>query len=221
MQEKGSAVNQATIAAANEQRRASQRQKIMVAMLELSGEVGYEATTVRLVLSRSGGNSNQFYRHFRNKASCFAAAHEVEVERLYGALIDVARRKSSWRLAVRAALAELFGFVVDQPLIARAILKEPYVAGGKALAKHEEVLERLSAAINGTCYETTEPRHSPPPMTASFMVGAIERCVQSRLAAGEPQLIWAAMPELMYLLVGPYFGDQAAREELARPMPDR
>lgn len=188
----------------------------MAAMLELSGEIGYNRATVRRVLERSGGHLGQFYLRFRNREDCFAAAHEAEVERLYSALVAAGHEQPSWREGLRAALSELFGFAVERPQIARAILSEVYVAGGAAQVKHEEVLERLASAIDGACRET-ESRHSPPPLTAPFMVGAIERSVRARLAAGDPERLWAALPELMHLMVAPYLGEEAAREELRRP----
>jgi len=59
------------------------------------------------------------------------------------ALIAPAKRQSSWREGIRAALRELFAFVTELPLAARAIFNEVYSARGTALVKHEEILERL------------------------------------------------------------------------------
>jgi AcrR family transcriptional regulator len=221
MREKGSVASQPTIGAAAEQRRVRERERIMAAMLEVSGELGYRRATVRRVLERSSGHQSQFYGQFSNKADCFAAAYETEAENLYSTLLDAANNQSSWREGLRAGLEELFGFVTERPLIARATLREVYTAGGPALAKHEEILERLSRAIDGACRETSESRHALPPLAASFMVGAIEGFVRAQIAAHRPERLWAAMPELMHLLVAPYLGDEAAREELRRPATSR
>jgi AcrR family transcriptional regulator len=214
MQSKDSAASKSTDGAARERGRLRERERIMAAMLTLSGEFGYRQATVRRVLERSGTRPSQFYACFPNRAECFAAAHEAEVERLYRALIDAARRQPNWREGSRAALQELLRFAVERPLLARATLREVYVARGSALVKYEEVLERLSRAIESACRETSESRHSPPPETAAFMVGAIEEFVRSRLGARRQGQLLEATPTLMQLLVAPYLGDEVARQEL-------
>ena len=221
MREKGTVASQSMTGAAGEQRRDSERARIMAAMLEVSGELGYRRATVRRVIERSGERQSQFYAHFCSKEDCFAAAYEIEAERFCEAILAAAQRRSSWCEGLRAALEEVFGFVNERPLIARAILSEVYTARGAALAKHEEVLGRLSDAIEGACYQPPESGHSPPPMTAPFMVGAVEGVVRAQIAARRPERLWAAMPELMYLLVAPYLGEEVAREELMRPASHR
>ncbi len=177
----------------------------MEAMLLLAGEGGYRHATLARVCARAGIGSRAFYAHFAGKSECFAAAHAAEVEPLAETLLDVVAAQPDSRAALRAVLAELFGFIAARPLIARAVLREVYVAGGVALVKHEEVLERLSGALAGACRETIGSRHSPPPISASFMVGAIEESVRARLSAAEsepdPRTL---MPELVRVLAGPF-----------------
>ncbi len=202
-------------AAAHEQRPSPARERLQVAMLEVSGEVGYRNASVGRVLERSGGHRSQFYSYFRDRADCFTAAHATEVERLCSQLLGAGRAQPSWREGLRAGLAELVRFAIERPLVARGILREVYVARGPALVKHEEVLERLTHAVDSARREIPS-RQAPPPMTASFMVGAVDELVRARLAEDDPQGLSAAMPELMSLLVAPYLGDDIAREELAR-----
>jgi AcrR family transcriptional regulator len=219
MRAKESVASKSINRAARERIRARERERLMAAMLEVSGEVGYRNATVHRVLERSGGHRAQFYRHFRDRADCFAAAHAAEVERLYTSLLAAARQQPSWREALRASLQELFRFAAERPLAARAILREVYVARGQALANYEEVLERLSRAIDSARRETSGSRHSPPPETASFMVGAIEEFVRAQLGAHRQGQLAAATPALMHLLIGPYLGDAAASAELSRTAP--
>jgi hypothetical protein len=124
-----------------------------------------------------------------------------------------------WREGLRAALQELFEFVSERPLVARAIFNEVRTARGAALVKHEQILERLSFAVDRGCPEGSESRHPPPPQTGAFMVGAVEEFVCAQTLAGRPQRLWSDMPQLMALLVAPYLGDVAAAEELHRPVP--
>jgi AcrR family transcriptional regulator len=185
-------------------------------VLLTSGELGYRQTTVREVLARCHGNRVQFYDHFSSVGDCYAAAYEGEIDRLVGALLTTAKAQGGWRAGLRAALAQLGRFAVERPLLARGVLVEVHVAGGPAMAKREEVFERLTRAIDSARRETDESRHSPPPITAAFMVSAIEESVAMALVKGEPQRFAASVPELTFLASSAYFGDEIAREELAR-----
>jgi AcrR family transcriptional regulator len=216
MQDKGSLANPTSVAA-QQRRREEQRRRTMTAMLEVSGELGYADASVRRVLERSGANSSQFYADFDDRADCFAAAYAAEADRLCTSLLDAAAAEVDWREGLRAALLTLFRFAVERPLIARAIFRQAYVAGGAALVKHQEVLERLSRAFDGACRETSGSRHTPPPITATFIVGAVEEIFTFSL--DEPERLWTTLPELMHLATGPYLGDEVAREELHRPPP--
>ncbi len=190
------------------------RERIMQAALEVCGERGYRDATVQDVLDRYGGHRQQFYAHFANKAECYAAAYEFEVERLYARLQARSTAEPSWQRSLVAVLYGLADFLCVRPTFARGLLVEVHVAGGPALLKRLEVFERLTRAVDGARHET-ESRHSPPPVTATFMVGAIEAAVTSALSRGEPGDFAAAVPELAQMVLAAYFGDEIASEETA------
>src|SRR2546428_6728494 len=54
--------------------RASQRERLVRAMLETVAERGYEGTTVPDVVARARVSRNAFYEHFDDKTDCFIAA---------------------------------------------------------------------------------------------------------------------------------------------------
>jgi AcrR family transcriptional regulator len=215
MEDKGPASN-GTSADAPARRHADRRRATLEAMLETSGELGYRDATVRRVIARSGGTVVQFYRQFRSRRDCFAAAYELELDRLCAALLEVGAGKPSWSEGFAAALAELFDYVAKRPQLSRAIFEEVYVAGGAALVRHEEALERLSGAIDSAHRKTTGSCHSPPPVAASFMVGGIEGLVRAKLAAGEAELLPRTLPELMRIAAALYRDAGAAGGEAKR-----
>ncbi|HET9163109.1 MAG TPA: TetR/AcrR family transcriptional regulator [Solirubrobacterales bacterium] len=188
------------------------RERIMGAAIEACGERGYRDATVQDTIDRYGGHRQQFYKHFASKAECYAAAYEFEVERLYSTLRDVALAEPSWHQSLVAVLSGLAEFVCARPTFARGLLVEVHVAGGPALLKRLEVFERLTLAVDSARRET-ESRHSPPPVTATFMVGAIEAAVTSALTRAQPQDFAAAVPELAQMVIAAYFGDEIAGEE--------
>lgn len=204
MQEQGPGAGKPSIDAA------LARGRCRVAMLELSGEIGYRAVTVEKVLSHSGVSLEQFEAEFGDLEGCFVAAYEAEADALCEAMLVAARQAGGWRAAVRAAVGTLLRFVSERPLVARALIRDVYVVGGRALAKHEEVLAHLSAAI----VKGTDLPEEQMGGTGAFIVGAIEGVVTARLARNESDDIPALLPELMYLVVASFEGREAAAEEL-------
>lgn len=179
-------------------------------MLELSGQIGYRAVTVEQVLAHSGVSLEQFETEFGDLESCFAAAYAAEADVLCEAMLDAAARAVGWRAGVRAGLETLLRFVAERPAVAKALIRDVHVVGGSALVKHEEVLARLTTAI-GRGMELPEDRLA---WTSSFIVGAVEGVLVSRLSRGETDDLVALLPELMYLIVASFEGRESAAEEL-------
>jgi AcrR family transcriptional regulator len=189
------------------------REQILEAMLASCGELGYRAVTVKDVYQRYGGHRVEFYRHFANKAECYAIAYELGIEQLRDRLLRSCEAADGWAKGLRAALAELAVYVDEDSLIAAGLLVEAHVAPGPVKAKRTEVLERLTRAMDGARRETTPSRHSPPPITASFIVCAIEESVVDALARKAPKKFAAAVPALQELAECLYFGDQTGAKD--------
>lgn len=189
------------------------RERLLEAVLLASGEQGYEPIAVQDVIERAGASRATFYKYFDGKEDCFAQAYREAANWLYERLLRTARRQPSWREGLRAALAELLEFCAQQPAMARALLVEPHAAGGAALAEHDLVMERLSDAIDGARREISS-RQAPPPVTATFMVGAIETLVRTKLMSDEPETAPEMLPGLLHFVVMQFFGEDAAWEEL-------
>lgn len=182
-------------------------------MLLTVGALGYEKATVQEVAERAGISRDQFHRRFGSKDECFAQAYEEAAERLCEDLLEAGRGGGSWRLGFRAALAELLRTVAEQPLLARALLIEVRAARGAAWAKHQQVVERLIAAVD-SAREDPDALPSASAMTAGFMVGAIEESIGLEIGAGRAADIERLLPDLSHLVVLNYFGEDEAWLEL-------
>jgi AcrR family transcriptional regulator len=189
------------------------RERILEAMLLVSGERGYEHISVQDVIERAGASRATFYKHFEDKEDCFAQAYGDAAGWLYQRLTGIAKRQPSWREGLRSALAELLEFCANQPALARALFVEAHAAGGAALAEHDLLMERLSHAIDGARREIPS-RQAPPPVTATFMVGAIETLVRTKLMSDEPETAPEMLPGLLHFVVMQFFGEDAAWEEM-------
>lgn len=183
------------------------RRRIETAMLELSGGLGYRAVTLELLLARSGGTAEQFQADFADLGACFAAAYEAEAEDLCAAMLTAAGEAGDWRPATEAALTTVLRFATARPQIARALVREVHIAGGTALAKHEELLERLAGAMGEECKATQSDLAVP--RAPSFVVGAVEGVIAGHLDRGEERQLLAAAPELMDLITTFFVGRES------------
>lgn len=184
----------------------------MEGVLNVVGELGFRGASVRAILEYSGGHRRQFYEEFASKEDCFHQAYAVWIERLGVGLLEAAVTAPGWSAGVRAALIRLFQFVSERPSIARSLFVEVQVAGGEAMTKREEAMERIAQALDSVRAEI-DPDQAPPEATGIFVVGGIEACVCEALTAGDPNRVWDALPELMHLAVGSYLGSEAAEAE--------
>lgn len=189
------------------------RERLLEAMLLVSGERGYEHISVQDVIERAHASRATFYKHFADKEDCFAQAYADAAGWLYQRLTGLARRQPTWREGLRAGMAELLEFCANQPALARALLVEAHAAGGAALAEHDLLMERLSHAIDGARREIPS-RQAPPPVTATFMVGAIETLVRAKLMSDEPETAPEMLPGLLHFVVMQFYGEDAAWEEM-------
>jgi AcrR family transcriptional regulator len=182
-------------------------------MLLTVGARGYEQASVQEVAERAGIGRDQFHRRFGGKDECFGQAYEEAAEQLSQDLLEAGRKGADWRLGFRAALAELLRFVAEQPLLAKALLIEVRAARGQAWAKHQQVTERLIAAVD-TARDAPGALPSTSAMTAGFMVGAIEESLGLEIGAGRAAAVERLLPDLSHLVVLNYFGEDEAWLEL-------
>jgi len=189
------------------------RERLLEAMLVVSGEMGYEQVAVRHIIERARASRATFYKYFEDREDCFAEAHRDASEWLFQRMVGAARRQPTWREGLRAGLAEMLEFCANQPAIAKAIFVEVHAAGERALAQRRDLMERLSHALDSARREIPS-RQAPPPVTSTFMVGAIDTLVCAKLMDGDAARAPEMLPGLLYFVVMQYFGEDAAWEEM-------
>ncbi len=192
-------------------------ESVFEAMLLTAGELGYGGATVQEVAKRAGISRDRFLRRFGSKEACFAEAYGRAADALCKELLEACQaaeaRDGGWRRRFRAALAELLRFVAEQPLLAKALLIEVRAARGQAWVKHQEVVERLTEAVD-TARREPGALPSATAFTAGFTVGAIEESACLEIGAGRAAQAERLLPGLLHLAVLNYFGEEAAWSEL-------
>lgn len=189
------------------------REQILVGMLEAVGADGYDATSVRTVLARTGLYRQAFYDNFVDKDACYLAAFDAGVERLEAVVAAAAASAGSWRGKLRAGLGGLLDFLDEAPDVGRALFVEVHAAGAEALARRAEAMKRAADFIDLARAEVGEAE-SPPPIAPEGIVAGIHAVVHSRLSTGANEGFRGLLPEFMYFAVLPYFGADAASAEM-------
>jgi len=180
---------------------------VLEAMLLTAGEKGYAKTTVREVAERARITQDRFHRRFGSKEACFARAYEQAAERLAAELLEACRGAAGWREGFRAGLTELLRTVAEQPLLAKALLIEVRAARGEAWVAHQRQVERLTIAFDSV---RDEPGARPDanPMTAGFVIGAIEEALSLEIAAGRTAGSELLLNDLTRLAFLQLFGEE-------------
>lgn len=196
--------------------RAIQRERLIVAMLNAAAELGYLETNVQDVIDRAGVSRPTFYEHFSNKEDCFLAAFDASAERLRKKLVAAARKGGPvWRDRVRYALEALLRFAAREPDTARTMVVEARAASATAVRRRVELMDQFARCLQDEAQELLPEAASQPPVTASGIVGGIESLLYSRLCKQEYDQLESLLPSLMYFVVLPYEGHEAADEAFA------
>jgi AcrR family transcriptional regulator len=188
------------------------RQAILAGMLEAVGAEGYDRTSVRTVLDRTGIYRQAFYDNFTDKDDCYLQAYDAGVERVEALLIAAAGEESEWRGQLRAGLTALLDFLDSEPDVGRALIVEVHAAGPEALARRAETMGRVHAFLDRAREEAGG--ESPPLIAGEGIAAGIHAMVHSRLASGADDGFRPLLPEFMYFAVLPYFGAEAAAAEM-------
>lgn len=196
--------------------RAIQRERLIVAMLNAAAELGYLETNVQDVIDRAGVSRPTFYEHFSNKEDCFLAAFDTSAARLRKK-VEAAVRKGGdvWRDRVRYGLEALLRFASREPDTARTIIVEARAASAAAVQRRVELLDDFARCLDSEARELLPAPPARTNVTAAGIIGGVESLLYSRLCKQEYDQLEALLPSLMYFVVLPYEGHEAAGEAFA------
>jgi AcrR family transcriptional regulator len=187
------------------------RQRILRGMLQAVGTEGYERTTVQDAITNAGLYRQAFYDNFVDKEDCYLHAIDAGSAWVELTMRQAAAGAVTWREQLRGALDGLLSFLDEQPEIGRALLVEVHAAGGRAVEKRTEAMERAAVMMDKA---RDESEGVAPAISAEAVVAGILAVLHTRLAARRIEGFNRLLPELMYLAVLPYFGAEAAAAEM-------
>ncbi|HEY7960661.1 MAG TPA: TetR/AcrR family transcriptional regulator [Solirubrobacteraceae bacterium] len=194
-----------------------QRARMLHAMAEVAAERGAANATVAHVVARSGVSRRTFYDLFEDREDCFMAAFEEALEKVSRRAAAAYGLVGRWQVRVRGALTAVLEFIEEEPDQGRLLVVESLVAGPRAMARRERVLEVLLAAIEEGRRQG-RPAQDPSALSAEGLVGAVLSVIHARLVHRETDSLAELVNPLMSMIVLPYLGPAAAKREAERPV---
>jgi len=194
------------------------RADYMDAIVDLADERGYEALTVEEIALRAGGSAADFESTFDSKQACAIAALE-EISAIHLAVVREAfASEERWPDSLRAAAYAHVAWIREHPRKMRFGMLEMLWASELTSAIRDGLIGEYIAMIDAGRAVAANPE-SVLPLTAEGVIGAIAQVMARNGARVEEIDLVAAVPEMMYLAVRPYLGEEAARRELTIPPP--
>jgi AcrR family transcriptional regulator len=194
-------------------------ERIMEAMLDLASSLGYSAVSVEDVVDRAGVAREDFDATFSSKEACALAVYAKIQVAFRQHVQEAYESEELWTDSMRAVLYAAAGWVVEHPRETRFAMVETLAISDFAQARRETGFPLFTSMVDGGRALAADP-DSVSPLTAEGVVGSIGQLVTKRLKRGEVEP-FALVPELMYIIVLPYLGEEAARRELTIPGPTR
>jgi len=167
---------------AQQERKRTQRQRLITGMIEATNRSGYARASIATVIAHAGVSRPTFYDYFPDRDACFlASVAEVQDElgeALQGALAD-AEGQAAWQAAVRATVE----YAANEPARARFLMGEAMAGGPAAISARDTGVEQLAQAI-GAAVERATPEASVSDLDPRVLLGSVYRMVSIRLRRG-------------------------------------
>lgn len=189
------------------------------ALIELAFESDYQSVTVDEIVARAGGSKEDFERTFPSKQACAVAAIEEVMGSSLRIVQDAFDSGGRWPDSLRAGAYALAHYVIDHPKEIRFGMLDMLWAGELTGALRDQFFGKFIAMVDAGRDVVPDPE-AVPPLAAESVVGSITQALgRFSLERGGERDPVAAVPEMMYLAVRPYLGEEAARRELTIPPP--
>lgn len=195
----------------------SERERLLEAMVRVAAAKGYEATTVADVVEYAAVSRESFDEMFEDKAACFLEAYDAVFDVLVAhvAAAFEAAADEPWPEQIAAGLGALVELLAAEADIARMAMIEVTAAGDEARTRYRAALARFTPFLEqGRTY--SGQGEALPADTARFAVGGATSMIFDEVRAGRGPELKRILPDLVFAVLMPYLGPEAAEDEMRR-----
>jgi AcrR family transcriptional regulator len=201
--------------------RASQRERIVRAMLECVARDGYEATTVPHVVATARVSRNAFYELFKDKTDCFIAVCDQGAEELLAELLVLAS-EADWTRALLEGTRRYLRWWQERPAFSRAYFLSLPGAGERAIRQRKRQYAAFRAMFEDLGRRARAEQPGLPPLdeiVPRALVLAITELVAEEVRAGNIDRLGDLEGEIAQLGLKLLANEAAAERALASPPP--
>ena len=191
----------------------SQRERLLAAVVRVTGANGYESTSVADILDEAGVGRESFYELFEDKKECLLAARAILVDDLDARIGEAYAQPGSWPERVRRALAAMLEWFAADPAAAKVVCTELAAVGVASRELFRADFDRFTKLMEDGLED--EPVPGLPQVTG-LAVGAAVARVYEEVVRDRTAELARLLPELTYELLVPFVGEESARVEERR-----
>jgi hypothetical protein len=192
-----------------------ERERLLDAMLEEMVEKGPHGADVEAALQRAGLDGEEWLAEFLDKDACLFAAYEQLTERLARRTGEGCSLGADWPQRVRCGLEFLLEELAGTPAAAQLLIRAFPTLGPAARARYQEFVESFAPLLQGG-REHSAMGAELPAEVEMLAVGAAEAIVFEEIEAGRAEQLPALAPAILFSLLVPFLGPEAASAEMQR-----
>jgi len=186
-------------------------------MIRVAAAKGYETTTVADVTEVAMVPRAAFDSMFGGKEECFLEAYDAVIDVLV-AHVTAAFESTvgqPWPDRVGAALRALVDLLATEHDIARMAMVEVTAVGEDARIRYRTALSRFTYFLEEGRRASPQGDHLPAD-TAGFAIGGATSMIFDEVRAGRGPELRRILPDLVFAVLMPYLGPEAAEDEMRR-----
>jgi len=190
---------------------------MLEAMVRVAAAKGYEATTVADVVEAAGVSRATFDATFVGKEGCFLEAYDAVIDVLV-AHVSTAFESTvgqPWPDRIAAALRALVELLASEHDIARMAMVEVTAVGEDARIRYRAALGRFTYFLEEGRGFSAQGEELPAD-TARFAIGGATSMIFDEIRAGRGPELRRILPDLLFAVLMPYIGPEAAEDEMRR-----
>ncbi len=185
----------------------NQEERILRAMATNCAEKTFVGTTIADIVGSAGVSRATFYKHFANKTECFHATVERFVDELqHTAKEAAASTNGALSDRIRAATAAVLEQLAAEPESTALLLVEAPTVDPEIVRRYRRLaLDALTAEMvaDGSSRSGADPE---------LAFGRAQVLLTEYVTGGEIECLPSLLPELVYIALLPYVGQDSALE---------
>ncbi|HTR74529.1 MAG TPA: hypothetical protein VMH33_04635 [Solirubrobacterales bacterium] len=189
-----------------------ERKRLLEAMLEELVEKGYPALEVEAAVHRADLDGEEWSVRLPDKDACLLEAFAELSDQMHAAIVEGCRSGHTWPEKIAGGLRVLLAELARRSAMAEALARVFPSIGPAALTHYQAFVEGLAPLL--TPARELAQGVELPAAVELLAVGAGEAIVMERIQAGATAELPALGPEILFSVLVPFVGPEAARQAM-------